>query len=369
MTADRDTTAAEAEPPWWREARWWRRAALTYAVAIAAGFLASRVSIPLPWMLGPFFVCGILAATGVALASIPLSRELGQLAIGLAVGLRFTPATLLATLSLFPAMLAATVYVMAYTMAAAFFLRPLAGTNPSTAFFATAAGGVADMAIVAREKGGDSSSVAMVHALRVSSTVAIVPILVVTFGRPGTADSVASADGQGMIWLAVCIALALGVVRLLKRTPLPNPWLVGPMFLGIALGASGAVRVVVPPVLIVVAQVFIGTWLGTRFRREVLATLPRVALSGVVVSVFMILAAFVGAGAMAAVTSLPVTTAFLALAPAAVTEMVITATAMHLDAEIVTAFHVMRIFIVCSTILVVYRVYQRLQGGARGSEP
>ena len=113
MTADRDTTAAEAERPWWREGQWWRRAALTYAVAIAAGFLASRLSIPLPWMLGPFFVCGTLAAAGVALASIPLSRELGQLAIGLAVGLRFTPATLLATLSLLPAMLAATVYVMA----------------------------------------------------------------------------------------------------------------------------------------------------------------------------------------------------------------------------------------------------------------
>lgn len=369
MKADADiSTRGAAARPWWRDPRWWRLAAATYAIAAASGYLFARLGVPLPWMLGPFFICGAISASGRELAVVPYGRETGQLMVGLTVGLRFTPATLLATLSLLPAMLLATLYVMVYTMAASFFFRPMAGVDRATAFFATAAGGVADMALVARQRGGDAAAVAIVHALRVSLTVAIVPILVVTLGTPGTAPDTAAAGGQGLIWLAFAIAGAVLCVQILKqKTALPNPWLVGPMFFGILLGATGMLVLAVPPIVIIVAQILLGTWLGCRFRREVLITLPRVAIAGVAASLFMMIAAFIGALALAGTTSLSVSTAFLALAPAAVTEMVITAKAMHLDAEIVTAFHVMRIFIVCSTILLTCRLHEYLQGAADAS--
>lgn len=355
--------------PWWRDPGWWRRAALTYGLALVGGVAASTLGMPLPWMLGPFFLCGAAAALGANLGAVPLGRELGQLAVGLAVGMRFTPATLVATLSLVPAMIGSTIYVVAYTMVGAFLFRPLAGVSPSTAFFATAAGGVADMAVVAREKGADAASVAIVHALRVSCTVAIVPILAVTYGREGDAVAPVAASAVSVALLPLLVLGGLGAVWILKRTPLPNPWLVGPMFFSIALSASGMVQVAVPGALIVLAQLFIGTWLGCRFQRETLVTLPRVALAGVTVAMFMILAAFGGAEILSLATGMPLTTAFLALAPAAVTEMVLTATAMQLNAEIVTAFHVMRIFLVCSTVLAVYRLYNLLRGVGRDPAP
>ena len=92
-----------------------------------------------------------------------------------------------------------------------------------------------------------------------------------------------------------------------------------------------------------------------------------VAAAGLVVSLFMIAAAAAGCFVLAAVTDLPVTTAFLSLAPAAVTEMVITAKGMHLDAETVTAFHIMRIAIVCSTVLLVFKFYNYVTGALYGS--
>lgn len=352
---------------WWCDPAWWTRAAVTYALAVAGGGLAKYLHIPLPWMLGPFFACGLVSAFGARLAAVPLSRELGQLAVGLAVGLRFTSATLIAMLALLPAMLAATVYVMAYTFLAAFLFYRLAAVDRTTAFFATAAGGVADMAIIAGEKGGAPPSVAIVHALRVSTTVAIIPLLVTAFGTPGEVLVLPIADGAGLFWLALALVGSIGMVQVLKRTPLPNPWLVGPMFLGIVLGATGLLRLNVPPILIIVAQLAIGAWLGTRFQRATLTAMPRVALAGLAISIFMVAAAGLGAFALAALTSLPITTAFLALAPAAVTEMVITAKVMHLDAEVVTAFHVMRIFLVCSTILLVFKLYNRTIGDSVGS--
>ncbi len=352
--------------PWWRDASWWLRCAMTYSFAAAGGYAALRLSVPLPWMLGPFFLCGALSASGVRLVYLPMGRELAQLAVGLAVGLRFTPATLLATASLLPVMLLGTVYIIVFTFAAALMFRPLAGVSRITAFFATAAGGVADMAVVARERGGDAGSVALTHALRVSTVVAIVPVLVITFGAPGAAVPASAAADENMLLLGLALMASYAVARLLKPTPLPNPWLVGPMLLGIALGASGLMRFAVPPVLIVAAQVAIGTWLGCQFRREVLLAVPRVAASGFLVSLFMIAAALLGAFALSATTELPFTTAFLGLAPAAVTEMVITAKVMNLDAEIVTAFHVLRISIICSTILIVFKLYNRLTGAAHG---
>ncbi len=335
----------------------------TYVIAAIAGYVAVRVSLPLPWMLGPFFACGAISAVGGRLAFLPMGREMGQVAIGIGVGMRFTPAILAAMLALLPAMVIATLYVIAFTMVAALIFRRLAAVDTTTAFFATAAGGVADMAIVAQEQGGNPNAVAIVHALRVSSVVSLVPILAVMFGTPGQIDvPYAEANANPLLLMLTLLAGYLVAVAL-KPTPLPNPWLVGPIFLGLFLGASGILSLAIPPLLIIAAQIAIGTWLGCQFKREVIVTLPRVAAAGLVVSLFMISAAALGALVLSGTTGLPYTTGFLALAPAAVTEMVLTAQYMHLDAELVTGFHIMRIAIVSSTILAVFGFYVKLTGG------
>ncbi|MGH6927596.1 MAG: AbrB family transcriptional regulator, partial [Dongiaceae bacterium] len=243
----------------------------------------------------------------------------------------------------------------------------LAGIDHKTAFFATAAGGMADMAVVAQERGGDPMAVSITHAIRVASVVSVVPFLVFAFGSHGTAPVGGDATSDGILALVLALALAYASALLFRRTPFPNPWLVGPIFLGSILGASGLLLVDVPWLLIVVAQILIGTWLGCRFRRDVLARLPRVALSALAVSAFMVIAAAAGAAVLTALSDLPYTTSFLSLAPAAVTEMVITAQAMDLDPQIVTAFHVMRIAVVSSTILAVFAAFRRFLELLNGS--
>jgi uncharacterized protein len=349
----------------YRQPRWWGLLVLTYAIATAAGFLADVVNMPLPFMLGPFFALAAFSIMGFESALVPMGRELGQVAIGVAVGMRFTPAVLATMAGLLPAMIAGTLYVIAFTMVAAFLFKPLAKVDNVTAFFATAAGGVADMATVAKEYGGAAGSVAVVHALRVSGVVAIVPFLVVIFGEHGTAPDAASA---GSNWLLVGLSLLLGylMARLLKPTPLPNPWLVGPILMGIIIGVLGLYTVTIPPTLIVIAQIMLGTWLGCQFKRDLLAALPRVTFAAVLVSIFMIGCAAFGALVLTLTTDLPFTTSFLSLAPAAVTEMVLTAQVMHLEAEVVTAFHVLRIAVVSSTVLLVFKLYLKLKGGTVG---
>lgn len=358
MTAPLDA-AVRVRP--FRSVRWWCLSALTYGIAGIAGWTANGTEFPLPWMLGPFFLFAALSAAGAAFALVPMGREMGQVTIGTAVGLRFTPEVLVATVSLLPAMAAATAYVIAYTMLAAFLFRPIGRVDPVTSFFSTAAGGVADMAMVAERFGGAPGPVAIVHAMRVALVVGIVPFLVVAFGEGGGRPDPASAGG--IAYLSVPLVLAFGLLGALalRRTQLPNPWLVGPIFAGMLVGSMGLFAVRLPVALIVIAQIVIGTWLGCQFKRSLLTALPRVTAASVLVGSFMIGCAALGSLGLSNATGLAFTTSFLALAPAAVTEMVLTAQAMHLEAEIVTAFHVMRIAVVSSTVLVVFRIYNRMR--------
>ena len=350
-----------------RSLTWWGYIALTYGLAAVAGTIASQFKVPLPWMLGPFFAFAILSITGARFILLPMGRELGQVAIGMAVGLHFTSAVLLATFALLPAMALATGYVMAYTLIAAFLFGSLAKVDNTTAFFATAAGGVADMAIVAKKHGGVAGSVAIVHAMRVSMVVAIVPFMVFFFGESGIKPALVANTTSNITLVVVALCLGYLAALLLKPTPLPNPWLIGPVIMGIVIGTSGLITVGIPSIVIVVAQVMLGSWLGCQFKRDVLSALPRVTVAAIVVAMFTISCAGIGSFGLSAMTDLPVTTSFLALAPAAVTEMVITAQVMNLDAEIVTAFHVMRIAVVSSTILLVFKLYLKLRRISHGS--
>src|SRR3546814_1307089 len=79
-SADKLEQAATPKPRW-RDPAWLLRCLLTYALALLGGFVASLLSVPLPWMLGPFFLCGALSAFGLKLAFLPMGRAFGQLAV------------------------------------------------------------------------------------------------------------------------------------------------------------------------------------------------------------------------------------------------------------------------------------------------
>jgi membrane AbrB-like protein len=343
-----------------------RAVLLALALGCVGGVLASLLRVPLAWMIGPMVVTAAASAWGVNLAPVPAGRQLGQAVVGLAIGLRMTPPVLAGTASLAPAIAAATVGVIAVTTLAAFLLRPLARVDARTAFFATAAAGMADMALVARRHGGDADAVATVHAIRVFVVVLVVPVLVVAFGSGGTIDDPAAAAAHPAAWL---LLMPGAIVAAYALMPLgfPNPWLVGPMLGAAGFAALGPFAAAVPWAALVVAQLAIGIALGVRFRRESLARLPRVALAGLAIALLLVAAAAGGGALLAATTGLPFAAAFLAVAPAGITEMVLTAKIMRLDATAVTAFQIVRIAVIAATILPMFRLYAMIARRVNGS--
>lgn len=352
----------------WLEARPGTRLALTLVIATIGGFAASAIRMPLAWMLGPFIATAAVSLSGVPLRAVPHGRELGQVIIGLSVGMRFTVSVLAATFALLPAMFLSITAVIVITTLAAFILIPIARVDRTTAFFATAAAGMADMAAIAEHRGGNPSAVAVVHAIRVALVVLSVPLLVYAFGEHGTVLPVANTASHDLLLVALVIALGYGFSRLFGLTHFPNPWLIGGVLFGGILGVTDLLVVSIPRIILIISQLAVGVSLGARFERELIVKLPRVALGAVIVSIVLILAAAAGALLLSKLTGLPYSVSFLSLAPAAVTEMTLTAQAMGIDPQIVTAFHVMRVSLVEVSILVVYAIFKKISAATLKAE-
>jgi uncharacterized membrane protein AbrB (regulator of aidB expression) len=76
-----------------------------------------------------------------------------------------------------------------------------------------------------------------------------------------------------------------------------------------------------------------------------------------VIAALLIVASAAGGALLSAATGLPFAVAFLSLAPAGITEMVLTAKIMRLDATVVTAFQIVRIALIASTVMPMFRLY------------
>ncbi|GJD51003.1 hypothetical protein OPKNFCMD_3754 [Methylobacterium crusticola] len=139
----------------------------TLAVAGLGGWLGRRLRVPAGAMMGPLVIGASLHATGLASMALPSwLLALAYAGIGWTVGLRFTPATVRATLHALPGVLAATLGLIGLCGAWAWGLTFLLPIDLLTAYLATSPGGLDSVAIIAVGSNADVSFVLAVQTLR-----------------------------------------------------------------------------------------------------------------------------------------------------------------------------------------------------------
>jgi uncharacterized protein len=336
-------------------------AALLASLAGAAACL--WFDTPLPWMIGPLFATAALRLAGRDLRAPVRVREAGQWAIGTALGLYFTAPVLLALARYAPLIALAVAFALALGWAGGYLLHKLSRTDPTTAFFAMAAGGASEMAVQGERHGASVERVAAAHSLRVMLVVAVIPFAVRWWGshglalgddlyQPGTAE--VQAGG-----LLVLVALTSVAALLCKRTGMPNAWVIGPLLAALALTAGGVHLSRLPEWMIRGGQLCIGASLGCRFSPAFLHAAPRFLASVAACSLAaMVLAAGFGL-LLAHGAGIHPGTAILATSPGGIAEMALTAKTLHLGVPIVTAFHVARMVVLVLTIGPVFRRMRR----------
>jgi hypothetical protein len=326
----------------------------TLAAGVAGGSLARTIHLPLPWMLGSFATIMALSLAGAPVRLIPWGRPAGTVVVGASTGLQFTAAVVAKLVTLLPLIIAAAfVSTIVGAIGGLIYMR-LTGVDRTTAFFATVPGGVVETTNLAPRYGGQLEPIMVAQTARVALIVVLAPFLVVSFAGSDARNALLAAPV--VPWLAVLALLAVSgtVAALLSRTRSPNAWLMAPLFIAALISHLGWLEGRMPDLLLIAAQVVIGSALGAQFRPEFLTRLFGLLWASCLVVLFAAGVMALFGAAIAWLGGYPVPTMVLATAPAGIAEMVLTGKLLGLDSTVIAGFQLMRIIIVliwCRTAL------------------
>jgi uncharacterized protein len=155
--------------------------------------------------------------------------------------------------------------------------------------------------------------------------------------------------------------LAIAGAALFRKLHLSNPYFLGPLAFSAAAAATGFHPVAFPAVVLSIAQIVLGTWLGSTFRRDLLQKGGRMVATSAFGTLLLLGLISAFAVALAAATGLDWEVLVLGLAPGGVTEMALTAKFLGADLALVTAFQLTRIFIFMPNIPWIIKVIHRYE--------
>jgi membrane AbrB-like protein len=280
------------------------------------------------------------------------------------VGLSFTAESVTALGQLvLPMVLVALLTIVAGFIAAAVLMR-LADMDVVAAGLASIPGGPVEMAALAEHHNVPPAPIALAQTLRISLLVLIIPpvLVAISGGAPNAALTVGERSLPGMLLL---FALAVAGGLLFRWLRITSPFFLGALGFNAAATAF-ALPVSMPPYWVLAgAQILLGVWLGCMFDRETLARTRAFVLAAIVSTGVLIVLCAGMAFAIAAVTGIDWHTMILATAPGSVTEMALTAKILNQQVAIVTAFHIVRIFIILPFLPLIFSVTAKLANRSR----
>lgn len=239
--------------------------------------------------------------------------------------------------------------------------RYLGGFDPVTAFYAAMPGGLNDMVIMGEEAGGDPRHIALAHAARiliVIFSVALVFGLIFGIRASGGGQnwqSLTSITAFDYLILGLCAALGPSFGRLLK---LPAAPIFGALILSGLTHVTGWITAAPPTIFIIVAQVVMGTVIGSRFKGTTIKEVGKDLGLATIASTLMLLSGAGLAIIIGKLVGMPTSQIFLAFSPGGITEMSLLTLAIDQDVAFVSVTHLVRIAIVIAAAPVLFHRFR-----------
>ncbi|OTG86488.1 ammonia monooxygenase [Acinetobacter sp. ANC 4558] len=332
----------------------------SFCFALCGALLAQKLQLPLPWLLGPLLITAILKINRAPIECHQSARQLGLLIIGLSLGLYFSPPMISLVFEHWQILLLGFVFSLLAGALSASILLKWGQVDFKTAWFASAIGGASEMTHLAEHYSAQLDKVASAHTLRVLLVVILIPFLYKFMGWHGLDTSIITKAVE-INWLnftGLILLCFLGCF-IFKKLKLPNPWVFGPLLVAVLLTANSIHLSAIPPSILHLGQILLGWSLGNKFNAYFFKSAPQfltvVALSNLLTIGLALLTAYV----LVFFTQIPLPTLLLGLSPGGVAEMTLTAKVLQLGVPLVTAFHVVRMIGVMSSIGPLYKMISK----------
>ncbi len=339
------------------------RSLLGLSIGVAGGLAFQWLETPIPWLLGPIFAVACVNLAGLPASGPAGGRQGGQIILGTVIGLYFTPEIAGIVVAHLPWMILVAIVAIALGGFGAMVHMRFARLDGPTAFFGSVPGGMAEMITLGDRYHAEPVALTLSQTIRVTIVVVTIPAALTYWGIAG--DEVFRPAVSEVDWALVPVLLggAAAVAFALNRAGVTNAWMLGACGFVALLTAFEIRWTAMPPVFLIAAQVLIGVSLGERFEREALARAPRVIVGAALTTVVMMA---IGAGlavAIAEATDISLSAMVAATAPGGLAEMSITAQVLGLGVPLVTAYHIVRVFMITVFTLPLFRIARRFVAG------
>ena len=322
--------------------------------SFAVGLLFYYLKIPIPFMLG-----GIITAATVKffirneMRWPVLWRNFGLVIAGYGIGRDFTQNTLIRMSEQLAGVFGAAFIAIGISVFTAWVTYKFTFANLISCVMGMMPGGLNQMMLMADEDSrADANVVVMQQTIRLFGVLITVPFLVVhVLGATVTSGTLLSVpDNPGLTWMLLFPVAGLGAVIALKYK-VPTGALIGPII------ATALFSILyneplqkVPPLLMNLAQINIGLYMGCMLDKKRLyktKELVPYALGG---TVLIIGGSMTVAEMMSGYYSIPIITAFFAMAPGGVAEMCLAGLSTGADVSLILTYQIVRMFIINLTV-------------------
>lgn len=325
--------------------------ALILGSGAVGALLALWLRLPIPFLLGSMAMSATVSLTTFARTGKRLwfpvrLRHVFIAVIGIMIGTTFSADALNAAPDLAITLPAMVLFVTVAQIVNFGIFHRIGGMDRVTAKYAAMPGGLIEAVSLGEKAGGDVEALSLQHFVRIVLVIVSVPLLFQLF----TGETVGSAAGETLEkapaewqdWMLFLVLAPSGIV-LGSLLRLPASPLIGPLVLTAILQATGVIDLNGPIILVNIAQLVVGSALGSNFARST----PSRLLSAFSLGALSVGVTLAIASGFALLLERAVSMSFEALlvsfAPGGVTEMSLVALSLGVAPILVTTHHLFRI--------------------------
>ena len=352
--------------------------AITFTLALATGHLFKSLGLPAPYLIGSLFGVWFMGvAIGPVREKLAMPRWLFMpvaLGLGTLIGGNFRPdvvSHISAAAVTVSAMVGATILA---TLAGLTYLMKIRKYDFIMALLSCIPGGQAEVAIMSRDLVEKDYVVVLFHLVRVAIVFCSTPlILAFVQGEAAvTASNTALQSMPGLFsldisTLAVFVAISVGSLPLARVLRIPMPHLIGPLLVSSALHVAGVIEVPRISEFIILAQVTIGSSVGSRLAKVPLVELAPYIRDAIVNAIIVLMTYGLVAFAVASLTNIDFIKMLLAFVPGGLYEVTLLALIFGFDVAFVAFHHTIRVMMVFIGLPLVVSLSQKHQAKPNGT--
>ena len=314
-------------------------------LAVFGGFIAYRIGIPLPWLLGPLILIGFFCALKVEIKipkkPLPLVRAL----LGCVIGTNFTSEIFDNINQFGKSLFLLPFFVVLMILSTYIVLKKIMNYDKKTSLIGSMPGGLNEMVLLVSEIGGNERIVTLLNTTRIIMVVTIVSILTHLFTEDfinETSELLYFSHLDDLLYIFIISIIGFFIGKILS---IPGYSIIGPMLISSFLHAFDFINVTPNILLIIVIQIYLGSNLGLYFKginfQEFLGPIKAGVLSTLIsfipLSLFLYFLNFLGFDLLSLI---------LSYAPGGQAEMCILTLSIGGDIVFVSIHHVFRVFFV-----------------------